>query len=81
MQKLTVGRIVHWNYRGKWLAAIVTKVPDLTSPNNKAELYVFPTTELDLGSQRTGRIVTVDARDQDDGLGANIDSWRWPPRE
>ena len=71
MQKLTVGRIVHYNRDGEWAAAICVREPD---EDLKAELHVFPV------GVHPGRNFTVDVRDQDDGDGANKDSWRWPPR-
>ncbi len=71
MQKLTVGRIVHYSRAGEWVAAIcVAANPD----RHQAEIYVFP------AGGRPADNVTVDVRDVDDGHGANNDSWRWPPR-
>ncbi|HUU59526.1 MAG TPA: hypothetical protein VMZ50_08285 [Phycisphaerae bacterium] len=72
MQKLTVGRIVHYSRDGRWVAAICVEEP---GEDYRAELFVFPT------AGRDGEVVAVDVRDQDDGEGgANVDSWRWPPR-
>ena len=72
MQKLSAGRLVHYKRGEAWVAAICVVTPDEGS--FEAELHVFP------AGGSPGENVVVDTRDQDDGAGANVDSWRWPPR-
>lgn len=80
MQKLTIGRIIHVRCEEessdegpRWAAAII--VDGVNEPQGQFEAYVFPTWAS------KGGVVLLDPRDQDDGEGANIDSWRWPPRD
>ncbi len=75
--KLTVGRIVHFD-----IAKLLRAGSPLWAPavctyryGTAADLFVFPSTSWE------SRVVTVDVRDVADGVNANNDTWRWPPRE